>query len=377
MLRKAASTAWKLLKWAIAAAVILELFSMCAVALINYFIYGHVWEGNPVNYDPYAVFLNRKGPRPTAHNSQSPDPALNRVVWCFGGSTMYNGDRDEETLPSCLARELNQRGRPRHYTVRNFGERSFNSLLEIKYLQKALITSDQRPDLILFYDGANDAVALAHYRSPQGHFGYRRLDALMGGYQNNVLGIFKAFHTMALASYTRLLWEKANVGLLPLEPDSPVLRQYRVALARRYEHARRMAEAYGAKILVIWQPLRWVQDCSRSADQGRVSGESLAVAFGANTRLVYQEARRGCGRLAYFRDFSQVFCQDGTAGDRFYKPDGVHLIAPGRQAVARSMAGEVLDELAGRRSPVRSGGPIPGALLPLQKSVKAGLPGKL
>ena len=159
MLRKAASTAWKLLKWAIAAAVILELFSMCAVALINYFIYGHVWEGNPVNYDPYAVFLNRKGPRPTAHNSQSPDPALNRVVWCFGGSTMYNGDRDEETLPSCLARELNQRGRPRHYTVRNFGERSFNSLLEINYLQKALITSAQRPDLILFYDGANDAVA--------------------------------------------------------------------------------------------------------------------------------------------------------------------------------------------------------------------------
>lgn len=376
MLRKAAAMAWKLLKVIIAAAVIVELFSMCAVAVINYFIYGHVWEGNPVNYDPYAVFLNRKGPRSTAHNSQSPDPTLNRVVWCFGGSTTYNGDRDEETLPSFLARELNLRDRPRHYTVRNFGERSFNSLLEINYLQKALITSADRPDLILFYDGANDAVALGHYRSVQGHFGYRRLDALMGGYQNNILGIFKAFHTMALASYTRLLWEKANVGLLPLEPDSPVLSEYRTALVRRYEHARRMAGAYGAKILVIWQPLRWVQDCSRTADQGRVAGESLALAFGANTRLVYQEVRRGCGRLAYFHDFSQIFCQDGTAGDRFYKPDGVHLIAPGRQVVARRMAGVVLDELAGRRSPVHSRGTVPGALLPLQYRANANSAGK-
>ncbi len=66
-------------------------------------------------------------------------------------------DHDDRTIASFLAKELNSNSTEFRFTVVNFGTNSFNSLLESKYLQKELIENPDRPDVVIFYDGANDA----------------------------------------------------------------------------------------------------------------------------------------------------------------------------------------------------------------------------
>ena len=63
------------LKWLVLAVVAVEVFCFLIVTASNYLIYGHYWEGSRVRYDPYALFLNDDGPRPTAHNPAHPGPA--------------------------------------------------------------------------------------------------------------------------------------------------------------------------------------------------------------------------------------------------------------------------------------------------------------
>jgi len=183
------SSAWRrgvgrlgtLLKWLLIGVFGVELCSFLIISISNVILYGHLREGSRAVYDPYTLFLQTPAVRPTAGNSISPDTSKNRTIWMFGGSTMRGAtDDDSRTIPSFLAKYLNEGGRDLHFEVVNFGTNSFNSLLEIKYLEKALIEKVPRPDLIVFYDGANDTKYFVEHRTADGHYGYRRVRATMG-----------------------------------------------------------------------------------------------------------------------------------------------------------------------------------------------------
>ena len=182
-LKKAIRGFLSLIKGLVVIAVAIEIFSFLVIVASNYLVYGHPHEGSPAVYDPYSLFLMEKGPRKTAFNSGSPDTEQNKVIWLLGSSTT-RGDSGpyNETIASYLSKFLNKEGRPLHFTVANYGVNSFNSLLETKYLQKLLIESDELPDVIVFFDGANDVSYFAQYRTPHGHHGYRRVKGLIEGY---------------------------------------------------------------------------------------------------------------------------------------------------------------------------------------------------
>lgn len=76
-------------------------------------------------------------------------------VWMFGGSTLFGlGQRDEHTIASDLARLAWQDGIP--LEVSNWGVPADTSWLESRRLELALVEGRPRPDLVVFYDGAND-----------------------------------------------------------------------------------------------------------------------------------------------------------------------------------------------------------------------------
>ena len=75
------------------------MFCVLVVTAGNYLIYGHVWEGSLVRYDPYALFLNVDGPRPTVHNTSLPSPTT-RTIWMFGGSTMRSSTKTTVQEPA-------------------------------------------------------------------------------------------------------------------------------------------------------------------------------------------------------------------------------------------------------------------------------------
>ena len=76
------------------------------------------------------------------------------VVWMFGGSTTWGeGQRDEYTIASHLARIAEREGTP--IVVRNFGQRGWTHFQEMVLFEQ-LLAEEPAPDVALFYDGANE-----------------------------------------------------------------------------------------------------------------------------------------------------------------------------------------------------------------------------
>jgi hypothetical protein len=341
--------------WAVLALVTVEILSFLLITGSNYVLYRQIREGTPAIYDPYALFLMPGGARPTAHNAPAPAGPNHRVIWMFGGSTTRGAtDHDDRTIPSHLAGILNQSGSQASFTVVNFGTDSFNSLLETKYFQKELIENPQAPDLVIFYDGANDSTYFSQYRTPYGHLGYRRMRALVEGYYQSFFGLLKPLNAALYSSFTKELYDKVRATATTLDPDSEPVRQNASAALQRYRHVEKVARCYGARFLLFWQPCLWVETgqvaprVKRQEEKDYILGARFTTVR-HNIAATYLALKDRLGQEPYFVDFQNVLC-DRT--QPVYQPDGVHLNDAGRQMVARAM-GRVLRERG-------VGGPAPG-----------------
>jgi lysophospholipase L1-like esterase len=106
------------------------------------------WRGTLLNVD-------ERGLRRTVGASTRPDTPR---VFLFGGSTTWGFySRDEDTIPSQLARLLVERGLEAQ--VQNFGEVGYISTQELLTLTRELASGRPGPDLAVFLDGLNDAEA--------------------------------------------------------------------------------------------------------------------------------------------------------------------------------------------------------------------------
>jgi lysophospholipase L1-like esterase len=328
------------LKWLVLAAVGLEVFCFLLITASNYLIYGHAHEGSRVHYDPYALFLSDQGVRPTAHEPAPNAPGA-RTIWMFGGSTMRSDSGPADTtIPSYLAARLNRPGSPHPCAIVNYGENSFNSLIEAKYLQKLLIEAPQTPDLIIFYDGANDSGYFAQFRTPYGHYGYRRLRAAIENYRRSFFGLLKPLNAALYSSFTKEAYDKMRQVAVPLEPDDPQLRAMVDLTLKRYEHVRKMAGCYGARFLLVWQPILYVETC-KVDPKIKAQEEKLAIqgerflSVRHNFAVAYRALEEKLKDLPYFINFQNVLC---ARKQLVYQPDGVHLRPAGNDMVAQALA---------------------------------------
>jgi lysophospholipase L1-like esterase len=335
-----------LLKWVVAAVVLVELFSFLVIETSNYWIYGQLRDGDPVRYDPYTLFVRAGGPRPTWHNPPGGASGC-KILWLFGGSTMAGAtDDDDKTLPSFLAVELNRKEPrwPAHLT--NFGEPSFNSLLETKYLQKALIESRPLPQVIIFYDGANDCAYFAQDRIPSAHYGYWQLRGLVESYHYSLFGLLKPLNAALYSSFTKEFYDKIMQGLVAIEPDSPVLRQMVDAAEKRYDYNARLAAAYGARFLLFWQPCWWVENGpvapAVKAREHLLAGRRSTLRH--NFEVTYDALEARLQNKPYFIKFRNILC---SRTEPLYQEDGIHLEDAGRALVARHMGAVLKERLAG------------------------------
>jgi len=80
------------------------------------------------------------------------------VVWFVGGSVAFGlGQRDLHTIPSDLARLAEQAGAP--IEVHNLGVPAFTAVQELELMSARLDAASKPPDLIVTYDGFNDALS--------------------------------------------------------------------------------------------------------------------------------------------------------------------------------------------------------------------------
>jgi hypothetical protein len=301
------------LKWIILALVGLEIFCFLVITVSNLLLFGGPWEGSLVDYDAYALFLNAEGVQPTRHNPAEPNAARTgkplKRLWLLGGSTMRRGwVKPGETIPSYLAELVNRPENPVQIMVTNYGVNSFNSLLETKYLQKLLMQISPPPDLVIFYDGANDCAYFNQYRTVQAHFGYSRLKGLIEGHRRTYLSLFKPVQAALYASFTKEAFDKLREILFPVYRENPAPRKLAQATAKRYDHVRRLAGAYGAEFLVVWQPFLWVE--TGEVDPRVKEQEKELTVLGdkylrvrENFTETYNTLAKGLQEKPYFVDF--------------------------------------------------------------------------
>lgn len=247
---------------------------------------------------------------------------------------------DAKTIPSLLAARLNRENATWHLS--NFGENSFNSLLETKYLQKLLIEAERPPSRIIFYDGANDCTYFIQYRRPEAHLGLRRLSALIESYHQNFLGLLKPVNAAWNASFSRELVEKFRSAAAPLQADSPEVQAFVNECEKRYDHVNKVAACYGAQFLLIWQPFWWgeTEPVAPAVREQEIMSFILRNerfnSFRQNVNAVNQALAERLQRKPYFIDFRNILT---PRTEPVYQADGVHLLDVGRLLVAQEMAG--------------------------------------
>jgi len=333
-------TVFRLAKWSFIAIVVVEAVSFIVVVSSNLFLYGSRFEGSRARYDAYALFLHRDGPRATAFNRRSGVPSRDRLLWMLGGSTTRGStDDDARTISSLLSRDLNRDAEGLCWTVRNFGVNSFNSLLEAKYLEKLLIEEPEKPDLVIFLDGANDATYYAMFRTPDAHYGYSKVRGIIESYRNRWFGILKPVYAAAYASYTKELWEKLTQTMTFIPRDSPELAAFADFVTRRYDFLDRLCRLLGIRFVVFWQPTRWVETApvtpaiSDIEHRGVISADRLP-AYAHNMRVISDAVVSRAGSLSCFVDFQNVLT---SRTNLVYREDGVHLLDEGRELVAKAI----------------------------------------
>jgi hypothetical protein len=193
--------------------------------------------------------------------------------------------------------------------------------------------------VVLFYDGANDSTYFPQYRTPYGHHDYRSVRALVESYRNRAFGILKPVSAAVYASFTKELVDKITAVATPLARGDPSLAEFAGLTWHRYDHDRKVLSAYGAELLVIWQPLHWVESQTVAAtvkelERANHLDPDRFPLFRQNVRNTYDAVALRLGASPWFVDFRNVLCQ---RRELMYKPDGVHLNDAGRAAVAEAL----------------------------------------
>jgi hypothetical protein len=111
------------------------------------------WIGVPLRSD--YINIDTNGFRSTWKDKRIPDGSRPIRVFFFDGSTVWGqGVRDDHTIPSLLAQHLASQLSDR-VEVFNFGQIGYVSTQELFLLEEQLRNRNV-PDIVIFYDGAND-----------------------------------------------------------------------------------------------------------------------------------------------------------------------------------------------------------------------------
>jgi len=246
----------------------------------------------------------RDGRRVTVGGPPNP---VGRILM-FGGSTLFCGDvADEFTISSLLQASVNSRGL--NYEVLNFGLPGARAIHQLAKLQ----TIDLKPsDIVVFYDGGNDAWKVyedmrdSHAaRTPR-----RQVRELLETIETGSKVLFNAFLSDRLMYIDRdsiISESKKQIGDVWLAP---------------VDAAQSLTRAKGARFIHVLQPNLFTY--AHSGARGSM-GDDIAAVYTAFQDEVF-------GRKEF--DFTEIF--DSSEVSPYL--DWIHLVANGNQTVAIELA---------------------------------------
>jgi len=306
----------------------------------------------PQAYYPYVIWRRRPYAGETINIAQDrmrvtpgADCSANALtIFVFGGSTVWGtGAPDWATIPAYLQAALAAK-RNAPVCVVNFGESGYVStqslVLLVLQLQRGWI-----PDVVIFYDGANDVGAGVANGVAAVHDDYGRIGQFFERQTTGPespfakwsagLGLVRLSRQLAgldpVAS-ARSAQSRPPAALGVADPDvvAAVVRTY----ARTYELVEQLGRAYGFESFFFWQPLLPTSDKPLTPEQRTMLSELDRIAVSPED---YRSAAELVEQIAadHPNMFSlrTVFDQDTTQ----IWIDFVHVTPHGNERVARAI----------------------------------------
>ena len=287
------------------------------------------WHGKYVNNDEGKTGVWRRTINPARDECKGRPVA----VWTFGGSTMYGtGVPDWATLPSYLSRVLNASSGC--VAVSNFGVEGYVSNQELILLVEQL-KGGSRPDIVILYDGLNDAGAAGPTSGdPKPHFSFDSIKARIEGSTSGRLDFIRESYTLRLAGAIR--------GFLFRGISSPsVLAEVHtkaVAALNNYEAnlsvAKALAKAYNFRLCCFWQPSLYYGQKPLVPFEKQLPEIATRDTWSLITTAVYKEAET---RATTGADFIFLGTMFDSVPEPIYIDEG-HLGPRGNELAAQAVA---------------------------------------
>ncbi len=321
------------------------------------------WKATPMS----SRYLNidADGDRVTwsePHKAAANGPTLR--LFMMGGSTLWGtGVRDDHTLASLLARRL--AGNPAYnLEVTNFGQIGYVSTQELILLYQ-MLRRGQRPDLVIFYDGVNEA--FTGYQNGIGgltqseFFRAQEFSVLSSSWGRKKLyraAIHSAIMTTGIADLIKLIEGKDNPNMLPhqikplasfaylappqdFEGTDAVERDVVDIYLFNLELERMLAKRFGYRVLFYWQPTVFSKNQLAPFEKKLLPGDPMRAQFFRGTYRRVAQAAQANGII----DISGIL--NNRSRDDFIDP--YHLNEAANEIVAGRMASDaapILDAIA-------------------------------
>ena len=313
--------------------------SSSAPHYVPFLIWGErPWHSSTINVDESAMGNLRR-----TLNATTPacDLARRKVIWMFGGSTLFGmGVPDMETIPSHLSQQLNAGGRG-CFQVVNLGMEGYLTNQELILLMEAL-KSGQRPDMVVFYDGVNEAYAAAAPGTPgrpTPHLEFESIKGRMEGSFSSAVDFLRNSNAVQLARAIMGRLRRRSESSVPASTEEAA----RVAATLDNYQAnirvlRNLARAYNFTVIFFWQPslasgnkpLTAFEEQFRSELQSSPQANSLAM-----LKAVNEEAERRSREGGDFIFLGRIF---DSVQEPVYIDHLMHLGPRGNQIVAQAIA---------------------------------------
>lgn len=258
------------------------------------------------------------------------------TIWMFGGSTMWGtGSPDWGTIPSLLAERYQKAGRP--VCVRNYGESAWVSTQEVIQLLLELKQQAKKPDLVIFYDGANDPYI--PYRS--GRFDvHQNFDRIKGQFEGDAVVKWGSFGWVLRTNTYELVKRLATrFGLL--NPDRGAYRKRAKDLewmiSKNVEYylnnvdlVDALSKKYGFQYAFFWQPIIFVENKRLTTKEAEIRRLESDMSPGLEEiyKRTYGLVRAiGKGKIQYIADVFNNETQDIYI-------DSVHVSSEGNRIIA-------------------------------------------
>jgi len=298
-----------------------------------------LWE--PPDYVSETVNA-REGARSSGGESAAGGPDADaKSVFIFGGSTMWGvGVRDDYTIPAYL----NQLGRDR-YRFLNYGVPAYQSTQEI--LRLSLLLRDGKvPDLVVFYDGANDAVYGARFGPGYEMRHGDHAEKLAGSAEGILSSLAPKSNAWKIVNSLRSKLDRQRQQSGPayvLTEEDRVLAERSVEIyLNSVRFVKRLGEAYDFEVVALLQPVLFAgyeYDAGVVTDFERTLYESQDRRVRAIVRAFYEKAAES-GEVI---DLSRTLVDAGEAGNYY---DALHLGPRSNEVVAGAIYGVLQDRSA-------------------------------